>query len=566
MKVLSTNITSPLGYTTEQNYQAVMFGQTSALALYPSWKGMPEPLTAALFSEAQMTELSVAGYTRFESIAIRSIEEALRQVELDIHSDRTLFILSTTKANIEELAPAIQQDGDYLEPGKTARKIMTYFGMKTEPVVVCNACISGVTAQLLARRLMYAGYYDQAIVCGVDRVSPFVVAGFMSFKTLSATPCRPFDIERLGLNLGEAAATIIYGREDGHGNSWRLRAGCLNNDAYHVSAPSPTGDGVFRAIDHVLPSFPVEALAMINAHGTGTLFNDQMESKAIERASLSTVPLSALKGYYGHTLGASGVLETVLSMRALDDGYIVPVRGYAEIGVSGKITLSNQVQKTDKRAFLKIISGFGGCNGVLGFSKDPVVGNDNDTGRTAKIKQAHSVRLTATSLVVDGRDIGVASTGKALLTEIYKRFIGDYPKFYKMDVFAKLVFVASELLIQQERDDVRPEGRAIVFFNASSSVVADRKHLATICHPDGFFPSPSLFLYTLPNIVAGEIAIKHHYQGETSFYILAERRESLVSRIISATFAQSDIGSMMTGWVDCNDENNFEADISILTL
>lgn len=561
IKVLSTNITSPSGYTTQQNYQAVRTG-SSVLSSYGSWRNIPEQFTASMFSDRQMAELKVEGCTRFESVAIRSVEEALRHVNLDVTSPRVLFILSTTKANVDELSADEKDDKAYLRPGATAQKIAGHFGMKTEPVVVCNACISGVTAQITACRLIDAGHYDYAIVCGADCLSPFVVAGFSSFKSLSPEPCRPFDIERLGLNLGEAAATMIFGKDCGTEGCWRLVDGHLNNDAYHLSAPSPSGEGTLGVIRQTLKCRDTESLAMVNVHGTATMFNDQMESKAIERAGLSQVPLTALKGYYGHTLGASGVLETILSMSALEDGCILPVKGFDEIGVSGRITISNAEGRTDKQTFLKIISGFGGCNGALLYTRnaepEPV------KAQAECPVESHSVRMTSDSVTVDGKSVPVTSSGRALLTEIYKEHIGDCPKFHKMDMFTRLVFTASELLIQQE-GEAKADDRAIILFNSSSSVVADRKHIATTFSDEGFFPSPSVFLYTLPNIVTGEIAIRHGYKGETSLYILDSRNEALMEQIISSSFSQPETGSILTGWVDCSDEDTFEAELKILT-
>lgn len=575
IRVLSTNITSPLGLTTEENYQAVKSG-LSVLTTYEHWKGVADPFAASMFSVDQLETLAGEGYSRFEDMAIHSVKEALSHTGLSaetIGADRTLFILSTTKCNVEELGMEESEDGNYLHAGETARKIARSLGITTDPIVVCNACISGVSAQLTAKRLIEAGLYDTAIVCGADCVTPFIVAGFQSFKALSPYPCRPFDIERLGLNVGEGAATLIFqkiGQENDEATAWCLEKGCTNNDAYHVSAPSPVGDGTYRAIMHTMEGVVPEDLAVLGVHGTATMFNDQMESKAIQQAQLSDIPLSAIKGYYGHTMGAAGVLETIITMRALDDNCIVPTRGFEEIGVSGKITISNEMLTTDKQRFLKIISGFGGCNGALFFAKEKlsVAAARKTEACTATFETTHRVQLTPTSLIVDGKVFETEETGKALLTNIYKRYIGNYPKFYKMDMLCRLVFVATELLVQQEdaeRGEAGPvegEERAVILFNRTSSIVSDRKHIATI--GEDLLPSPSVFLYTLPNIVTGEIAIKHNYKGETSLYILEEKNENLMKQIVGTSLQQSETQSAITGWVDCSDENVFEADLCII--
>lgn len=566
--IAATNITSPLGWTSEQNYLAVKAGHT-ALKSFHSWRGIKDTVTVGAFTPEQEASLLLDGFTKFESLAIRSVKEALSHADIDVASDRTVFILSTTKGNVGELSDA---GGNYSAPGVAARKIAAGLGFTTEPVTVCNACISGVTAQMLAGRLIAAGLYDTAVVCGADCLTEFTLAGFLSFKSLDPSECRPFDIERLGLNLGEAAATVIYAAGAGK-DAWRFVSGELNNDAYHLSAPSPVGDGTVRAINDTLEGFDKEHLAFVSAHGTATMFNDQMESKAIASCGLSEVPVSALKGYYGHTLGAAGVLETIISLLSAEDGTVLPVRGFSETGVSGKMNVVTSPLPTGKTAFLKIISGFGGCNGALLFTKDA-----GEFGRiqSAQPRVVHTVHITPSSASVDGAELPVAMRGKELLDEIYKSHIADYPKFHKMDMLGKLVFAASELLTAKENDakennagkdnDGSDENRAVILFNATSSIVQDLQHIRTINDAEGFFPSPSVFLYTLPNISIGEVAIRNSYKGETSLYILPEKDDGLMNDIINASFAGSRTRSMLTGWADCSDEDTFEAEMKIIEI
>ena len=140
----------------------------------------------------------------------------------------------------------------------------------------------------------------------------------------------------------------------------------------------------------------------------------------------------------------------------------------------------------------------------------------------------HEVDITPNEVKVDGKVLNHNETGGALLTELHRTCVGDYPKFFKMDTLCKLGFVASELLLQAEgapRFEPR-EDRAVVFFNRSASLQADTAYQATIQDPENFFPSPAAFVYTLPNIVTGEIAIRNKYYGETSFLVLEEYDES----------------------------------------
>ena len=554
---IADNITSLLGTTTEQNYQAVKAGR------------------AALREDARLGLPPEGALTRFETLVVRSVRETLKDTTFDVSSDRVVFVLSTTKANVEllgqtDVAPAV------LYPGESARRIAAYLGFTMMPVVVCNACISGVSALILASRMLEMGMYDYAVVCGADVLNPFVLSGFDALKALSPEDCRPFDIDRNGMNLGEAAATIVLSTEvPDDAAPWVIGAGAVRNDAYHISTPSNKAEGATMALQAVMNAVGASSgqeLALVNAHGTGTMFMDQMESVAIVKSGLGDIPVNSYKGYYGHTLGAAGVLETVLTMRAFDDQTIVGTRGFEELGVSGQLKLSAENQPTDKTAFVKIISGFGGGNAVVYWRKMEGGRWKENTPASFHLSPSHRVTITPESVTVDGKSLACEGRGKALLTALYKQYASDYPKFYKMDMLCRLGFIAAELLngaeSQCQKDGVGgqyQDNRAMILFNHSSSIHADRAYLASISDADNYFPSPSLFVYTLPNIVAGELATRHHYHGETSFYILPERDERLMWQIQTATFADPAIDSMISGWLDCEDEDHFLADLYLLS-
>ena len=497
------------------------------------------------------------GLTRFEAMAVKSARHAIQEAGIDPSGNNVVLILSTTKANIEVLSR--REDPG---PAHAAKIIAEELGVVTKPIVVCNACISGVAAIILAQRLLEHGDYDYAIVCGADTLSEFTVSGFQSLKAVSEEPCRPFDMERLGLNLGEAAATMVLGelRTERCEHIWVIEAGAIRNDAFHISSPSKDGEGARRALETIGAEAVKDNLAQINAHGTATMFNDQMESVAIERAGLNTVPVNSLKGYFGHTLGAAGILETIITMAALDDHTIIGTKGFEERGVSGKILLSSENQTTNKNRFVKMISGFGGGNAAIMARR-----TENGERRTERYDYSQggktSLKITPEGVMINGESLASEGKGGALLTEIYKRYIGDYPKYYKMDVLCRLGFVASELLLR--RCDEREDETAIILFNHSSSIQADKNYQTSIADPDNYFPSPSAFVYTLPNIVTGEIAIRHHIQGETSFYILQEKDEQMMNMIIEASFADTGTRRILCGWIDAEDDDHFEAELTI---
>lgn len=552
IEVLSTNIVSPLGNTAIDNYKAVKAG-VSAIDIHEGI--LPEPICASLFTSKQNRELNRAGLTRFESLVYNSITEALNRVQIS-PAARVVFILATTKGNIEHLLT----DSLRLNLAETAHTIARVIPVVTDSIVVCNACISGVSAQLLALRLLESNYYDYAIVCGADCIGKFITSGFSSLKALSSEQCRPFDIERNGLNLGEAAATIIFGRSrKPQVGAWFLHDGAIRNDAHHVSNPSNTAEGCWKAIQSTISDD--KEIACVSVHGTATLFNDQMEAVALSRSGLSDLPILAIKGYYGHTLGATGVLETILSMYSIDDKETIPTIGFNELGVSRDINISANPIPIKGDSFLKVISGFGGCNAALYFSK-----NAEDTlskSGIPSLRTKHHLLITSNSVILDGTRIEVTVSGKPMLTELYKKYINDYPKFYKMDMLSRLAFVASELLLQAEGNRIyNTEERAVILFNNSSSIVADKEFSATISEGN-FYPSPSAFIYTLPNISTGEIAIRNKYYGETSFYILKEKSEKLINDIVASTFTDKGIQSAICGWIDCDDEETFNAELLI---
>ena len=372
---IADNIISPLGTTSEANYLAVKSGK-SELKRYEGKWNLPEPFVASLIDRASLDDEFAAyqiddRYTFFEKVVILSACKALANTDVDTSSEKVLFILSTTKGNVHLLdANETGFPKERVLLDQAARQLTDFFHNPNQPIVVSNACISGVCAQIEAIRNLQGDSFNYVVVMGADVQSPFIVSGFQSFKALSAEPCKPFDADRTGLNLGDAAATIVYARRDAvMADEWVACRGAIRNDANHISGPSRVGEGSFRALKAALGDFSRDEIAFINAHGTATPYNDEMESIAIERVGLSEVPVNALKGYFGHTMGAAGVLESILSMKAIDDHNILATRGYNNIGVSHPLVLSNQNAPTEKRAFIKLLSGFGGCNAALLFAK-----------------------------------------------------------------------------------------------------------------------------------------------------------------------------------------------------
>jgi 3-oxoacyl-[acyl-carrier-protein] synthase I len=375
--IAADNIITSLGFTTDENAVNMLEGETG-IRMTEDNHIAPSPFYASLVNSSELHKRfskfeDPDKYTRFEQLAICSIKDALSGIERDLTDSGTLFILSTTKGNIDllenENKPKYEEERIYL--WNTAQLIQRYFKFRSEPVVVSNACISGVQAIITGSQLIRAGLFENVVINGTDILSEFVLSGFNSFKSLSTGPCRPFDRTRDGLSLGEGSGTIILTGTPSLSKSTEqviVGHGFSSNDANHISGPSRTGEGLFIAINRLLKKIPV-AIDYISAHGTATPFNDEMESIAIHRAGLESVPVNSLKGYWGHTLGAAGIIESIMCSYSIKNNILFKTLGYRESGVTNPVLIIDRLMRKEIRNCLKIASGFGGCNAAILFHK-----------------------------------------------------------------------------------------------------------------------------------------------------------------------------------------------------
>lgn len=372
---IADSVLTPFGLGTKVNYTTVKSGKTCLKRYEGKW-GLPEPFVASFIDDSLLEklckELTISrNYTKLEKMAIAVINDALRGLDIDTSDNNVTFVFASAKGNVHLLEDTNVLDEDiYLS--STARKVAQWFGNNRSPIVISNACISGVHAQIDAWRILNAGKADIVIVVAVDMLSPFVVSGFQSFKAVSDEHCRPFDEDRRGLNLGEASACIIFQKgtlKSTMSDHWSIANGSVNNDAFHISHPSRTAEGSYLALKGAMEGCDIEEISMVNVHGTATMFNDEMESVALYRAGLSKVPINTLKGYYGHTLGAAGLLESIITMAAMDDNTILGTKGFKNIGVSRNVNVANENRSIRGNKFIKLVSGFSGCNAAIRFER-----------------------------------------------------------------------------------------------------------------------------------------------------------------------------------------------------
>ncbi|MBX3253834.1 MAG: beta-ketoacyl synthase [Chitinophagaceae bacterium] len=376
--IIADNITSPIAASSEENF-ALLQENASGIRQHRHPAFSPVPFYASLFGNDPFLDAigmhNKEQYTKFEKLLIASVADALQRSEVSPAEDKAILILSSTKGNIS-LLETEQQDESLkkrLSLHHSAKLLANHFHFVQAPVVVSHACISGLVAIITGMRLLQSGKYDHAIVAGADIITKFVLSGFQSFHAVSDAPCKPFDAMRNGINLGEGAATVVLSVQKPAGGPFvQLLGGSVSNDANHISGPSRTGEELYQAISNAMREAGVTQndIDFISAHGTATVYNDEMEAKAINLAGMKDVPVNSLKGYYGHTLGAAGLIETVASLHSLKKDVLLPTPGYSEPGTSQPVNIISETKKTELQTCLKTASGFGGCNAAIILQKN----------------------------------------------------------------------------------------------------------------------------------------------------------------------------------------------------
>lgn len=311
-------------------------------------------------------------YTRLETMMILSLQKVIEDAGIELN-ERAGLIISTTKGNIDLLENAFSFPEGRVYLSSLGKIIKDFFDFKNEAIILSNACVSGILAVSVAKRYINEGVYDHVFIVSGDIISRFVLSGFDSFQALSDAPCMPYDKDRTGINLGEAAASVLVTskRTNLAKESVQLLGEATCNDANHISGPSRTGEGLYQSIKKAMKEAELSAtdIDYISAHGTATSFNDEMEAIAFSRAGLAKVPLNSLKGYFGHTLGASGLLETIIGMHSLYRNKLFASTSFNTLGVSKPINVIEKTTSKKLKIFLKTASGFGGCNTAAVFKK-----------------------------------------------------------------------------------------------------------------------------------------------------------------------------------------------------
>lgn len=531
-------IISACGLTTAQNTEVIGRYESGVRTFADPALG-EGMLTAGRIDRTHLCQPE--GLSDFEALLCEAIGSVVAESGVNPKAVGTRLIVATTKGNVDLLRRDPKPDPACFI-AQTAQRVADCLGFTARPIVISNACISGVAALIVAHRMIASGDCTDVVVAGADVLTEFVVAGFRSFKSISGGICRPYDKQRDGLSLGEACGAVLVTSDADKAKSTPilLAGGALTQDANHLSAPSRTGEelakAIHQAIDHA--GIRPEQIGFVNAHGTATLYNDEMECKALHLAGLGKKPLNSLKPYLGHTLGAAGVVETILTAEQLRRGVVYGTPGYTQCGTPMPLNVAPHHRELALMTALKCASGFGGCNAALVLSRKAAKARPVTTGHG--IRQVASYTLSADGEPFAGR-----------IRREYRSLGAPNMRFSKMDDLSKLGYIAAEKLLTPGGllRTYDPARIGIVLSNRSASLDTDIRHQRIMeRHPEEG-ASPSVFVYTLPNIVAAEISIRHGIKGEGLFFI-EPAREGFATDYARQLIATGVLDAVICGWCE----------------
>ncbi len=326
-------------------------------------------------------------YSRTALLAEIAAIEAVKNANIkDINKYKTGLISATSVGGMDMTEQFYysyheeEKDRKYIDShslGDATSKVAKRLGITEFVTTISTACSSGTNAIMLGARLIKSGKLDRVIVGGADCLSKFTINGFKTLMILSKTDCKPFDKNRTGLNLGEAAAFLVLESDEvvekedkkvlayvsGYANA---------NDAFHQTASSEDGEGATLAMQKALKvaNLSPKDIGYINAHGTATPNNDSSESKAILRVFDNDIPsFSSTKGFTGHTLAAAGAIEAVYSVLALQNDLVLPNLNFETPMEGTALTPETEVIRKKIKHVLSNSFGFGGNCSTLIFSK-----------------------------------------------------------------------------------------------------------------------------------------------------------------------------------------------------
>tara|TARA_B110000285_G_scaffold119810_1_gene135570 strand:+ start:7062 stop:8261 length:1200 start_codon:yes stop_codon:yes gene_type:complete len=346
--VSGIGIITAIGKTIAENMYALENGNTGIVepkTLSQEDKTIQFPLGKINLTNAELIArcngYESKGTTRTDALSKIAFQEAIKDADLsaaDLKSRRTAFISASTVGGMSRTMELYEDATKNDEPSEFINsysasvhlhKIIDHYEMTGPTSVINTACSSSANAIMLGAKLLEQDKVDIAIVGGVDCISRFTIRGFDALGILTKNRCKPFDENREGLNLGEAAAYLVLRKAplSNSLNKYGSIVGWANtNDSYHSSALNENGSGIMNCINKALEVAEIipNDIGFINAHGTGTGNNDLAELTAVSKLFKANIPMYSSKSYTGHTLGAAGAIECVFSLLGLNQNQVYP--------------------------------------------------------------------------------------------------------------------------------------------------------------------------------------------------------------------------------------------------
>ena len=387
--VTGIGVVSPYGVGLSALEDGMMAGRcclTPAADLYPGFRGT--------VAQAAALQPLAAGphYSRTDRLAMLAARDAVGDLAGSSLLRKSGIVMASTVAGLSEIDPEIAKGpAEWYRHGGLARaasysvsrvaaSVAEHLEIQGPACAVSVACASGAMAIALAANMLLDDAAPMMLAGGSDALCPFTLSGFNSLQALDAEPCRPFDQNRKGLNIGEGAAALLLETLD---HAMRrgapilavLRGWAMSNDASHPTAPHKDGAGLAACIGSALrmAACSVDEVGYVNAHGTGTPLNDIAETHAYENAFAQRqrpIPVSSTKSYFGHCLGAAGALEAAITILALRNGALFPTLRLSDPIASERVDwLHGELRREPLPVVMSVSAGFGGSNAALVFAE-----------------------------------------------------------------------------------------------------------------------------------------------------------------------------------------------------
>ncbi len=348
-------------------------GDTQGLmkAIYEKKSALVEDKT---FLKDATAGLGIMKYDDIYTLMREVVSKVLKNSNLEDFS-KTLLILGSSVGGMQECEEIFYEKKSYkeIDPNRLSMNALTDYLVKEfsfyDSRAISTACTSSANALLLAKRLISVDAYDNILVVGADGLCKSTVMGFHALSVLSSTKCRPFDKDRSGMNVAEAVAALLV-QNNKTDNSIELKGVGASSDAYHMTNPNPEALGAISSMKAALSDAGLkkDEIDYINAHGTATTANDTVEALAVEKLFGKTPYINSTKAITGHTLGAAGAVEAIISCEVIKCAKIPPQTGL-ENQENRNIKINKESVEMRVRNIISNSFAFGGNNASIIFGE-----------------------------------------------------------------------------------------------------------------------------------------------------------------------------------------------------